>query len=203
MKKRIKQKPVRPKPKRAKRSFRTVKLYPYLHLSLGAFFTLIFVAGSIFLANQLTDLSRRTELSRSQLMALGDREISLKKLVEDTSLLEPEIAVIEKALPSEEGVVSFVKEFKQIGRSVSVSAFKFETDQPSIDERENAYIDLIIELAGSLENTKIFLNDLIGLPYLIKLKIVDISGSNQEELSTVVKARIFVNNPFFKGTIND
>ena len=171
--------------------------YPYYHLGIGLFLTVLIVGGIIYTSRKLVNLAQETEMSRSQLTAMRDRDLSLKKLSQDLQLVAREEEIISQALPDEAGVINFVREFRKISHDVSLGVFNFQTDQPIVDELGNAYIDFSVELRGSFVNLKNFLTRLVNLPYLIKLQLVDIAGADQEEAIMVVSARIYVNDVFF------
>jgi Tfp pilus assembly protein PilO len=195
---------VQPEAKKAKKKIRKEGLsqklkipFPYLHLSVAFVFTILFLVGIAFILGQLNSLSLKVEQSRGQLAALEEHEFNLKKLSQDLRSAQSEIAVIDQSLPDEEGIVEFVKKFKGISQNVSIEAFNFETEQPVVDETGNAYIDFTVELKGKFEDLKNFLIELVKLPYLTQLKIVDLDGADQEESKMVIRARIFVDQPFF------
>lgn len=195
------QKPTEIKKKKVAKKVKTVRNKTssvYLPLVIGFIFTLLLLVGIIFSYQKLTNLSQQAEQSRGQMLALEDRELSLKKLSLDFQSVQSEITVIDQALPDEQGIVDFVKQFREITQDVSVEVFSFQTDQPNTDSAGNYFLDFNVELRGSFENLRIFLTKLIGLPYLIKLQIVDIDQTILEEPKMVINARILVNNPFFQ-----
>ncbi|MBN1262891.1 MAG: type 4a pilus biogenesis protein PilO [Candidatus Pacebacteria bacterium] len=175
------------------------QFYPWLHLSLAVFFSALFLGGTFWLIGRLSSFGSQAEISRSQLIALKEQETSLKVISQNFSLVAEETEIIENSLPDEAGIVRFVKELKGISRDVSLSVFQFATDQPILDELGRSYIDFSLEAKGGFANLRRFLTDLAGLPYLLKLSLIDFSKTDQEETEMILHARIFVNTPFFQG----
>lgn len=171
--------------------------YPYFHLSVGLILTLTLLAGLIFASRQLSSLSHQTQQARAQLMVVKEKDLSLKKLDQDLQSVDSEALLISQGLPDEEGIVDFVKEFRKISQGLALKAFAFETDQPNLDSANNLFIDFDAELEGNLNDLEKFLSNLIKLPYLIRLRLADFSGIDQDSAILVINARIFVNDPFF------
>ncbi len=172
--------------------------FPYFHLSIAFIFSLLFLGGIIFASDKLTSLSQEAEQSRSQLVALRELELSLKKLSQDLQSVEKEMVVINQALPNEETIIQFVKEFRAIGQDASIETFNFETDQPKKDKAGNFYIGFNVKLKGSFAVVKNFLISLVKLPYLVKLDLVDIEKAGEEEAQMILRAKIFVADSFFQ-----
>jgi Tfp pilus assembly protein PilO len=186
------------KSKKAKKEKKVKIPYPYLHFSIAFLFSLALLVGIVSVSQKLIDLAQETERNRGQMIALRERETALLKVGQDLDSVEGEISIIDQSLPNEEGIVRFVRDFRRITQEVSVKTFNFETDQPNFSEVGNPYIDFSAELTGRFDNLKNFLANLVSLPFIVKLQIVDISDVDREESQMVIGARIFVNDPFFQ-----
>ncbi|HUW21415.1 MAG TPA: type 4a pilus biogenesis protein PilO [Candidatus Bathyarchaeia archaeon] len=171
--------------------------YPYLHLSVAIFFTLLFLGGIFLSSGKLISLSQKTAASRGQLTALRENVVALTALSQNLESVRGEITLLDKALPKEDGIVDFVKAIKGISREISLETFAFGSDQPSLNAAGNAYIDFGIEMKGAFPALRIFLDRFTNLPYIVKVQMVNLASIDQEEAQLTVQARIYVNDSFF------
>jgi len=175
--------------------------YYYFYLAIGFVFTFLLLGGTIFISGKLSFLSGEVEQKKSQLIALQERDLSFKRLKRDLLLVEEEAKIINQSLPDEEGIILFIREVKKIGQEVSFEVFDFETDQPVTDGQGNAYIGFGMEAKGELNRLTVFLERLVKLPFLIRLQMIDINSVSPDESQMIIKAKIYVDQPFFRGEL--
>ena len=80
---------------------------------------------------------------------------------------------------------------------VTIEVFSFGSDQPSMDERSNLYVDVAIKTKGSMSGLEAFLDRFINLPYLIDCQMLVISRVDQAESDLIIEARVYVDDQFF------
>lgn len=184
-------------PKKVKPTFAVPSLY--WRLAITGALTPLLLGGIFLTSGKLKTLAGEVEQKRGQLVALSERETSFKELAADLAAFGKELPLIEKALPNEERVIDFLGEVQKVREEseVTLTAFSFESDQPKADSKGNNYIELRLGVEGPLINLKNFLEKLLNLPILLKIKTIDASKMDEETSRLVLRAWLYVDPDFF------
>lgn len=181
--------------KKIKRPFSVPNLY--WRLAIAGVLSLILTGGIFFSSAKLKAQVSEVEKKRGQMVALQEKEESLRLLSLTLNSLKEEIPIVEKALPNERGVVDFIKEVGILGEKVMIESLSFGTDQPQLDQAGNSYIEWTIQASGSLTDLEEFLEKILSLPILIRPKVIDVDNVNEETSKLVFRAWLYVNPNFF------
>lgn len=171
--------------------------FPYFHISSGILLTIILIGGIFFSYTKLNQFTENARQSRSQLVAFQEKQTDLQQLAQNLASVESEAKIIDQSFPDEEGVVGFIRLLKAISSNVSLNVFDFVNDQPVADQAGQFYIDFNLEVAGSYENVELFLFRFINFPYLIDIKLIDLTGVESDDSRLILSARLYVNPSFF------
>lgn len=193
-------KPIRStKPKRVKKKVRRAFLVPnlYWRLAVAGVLGLVLVGGIFFSSAKLKTSVSEIEKKRGQMVALQEREESLRLLAFELDTVKGEMSLVENVLPNEEGIVDFIKDIESLGEKVEIGKLSFESDQPQSDRLGRSYIEWTIEARGSLDNLEDFLEKLLSLPILIRSKVIDIDKMDEETSKLVFRAWLYVDPNFF------
>lgn len=181
--------------KKVKRPFSVPNLY--WRLAVAGILSLILIGGIFFASGKLKTIVSEIEKRRGQLVALQEKEESLRLLALSLDSAKEEISLVMSALPNEKGVVDFVKQIGHLGDKVAIESLNFESDQPRFDQEGNSYIEWTIEASGSLADVEEFLTRIMNLPILIRPKVIDIDKMDEETSRLVFRAWLYVDPNFF------
>ena len=180
---------------KVKRPFTVPNLY--WRLALAGVLSLILIGGIFFSSAKLNTLVLEIEKKRGQMVALQEKEESLRLLSVVLGSLQEEIPIVEKALPNERGVVDFIKEVGNLSGKVTIESLSFQSDQPQLDQEGNSYIEWTIEASGTLADLEEFSEKILNLPILIRPKVIDIDNMDEETSKLVLRAWLYVDPNFF------
>lgn len=177
----------------------------YWRLAVAAVLGLILTGGIFFSNHKLKALAKDAEQKKGQLVALSQKDENFKQLSSALTSLSEEIGLLQKALPSEEGVVEFINQIENIKQTteVEIKTFKFSDDLPKPDGGGNYYLELIIEAGGPLANLEKFSESLWQLPFLLKIKNQVINKMDEPTSEMILKIWLYVDPNFFQVIGNE
>jgi Tfp pilus assembly protein PilO len=172
----------------------------YLRLVIAGVIGLALAAGGLFSANHLKILVPQLQQKKAQLTALSEREVSYEKLAKDFNLVGEEIKIIEQVLIGETGMVRFLEEIERIREEtqVEIKTLNFTDDEPRRDKAGHHYVEFTIEASGQMAQFEQFLEKLLSLSYLMKVKTIDLSRINDETSQMIFQAWLFVDPNFIQ-----
>lgn len=192
------------KKKAVKKRIKPVFRPPNLHwrLAIAGILGMVMIGGIFYTSHQLKTQVNDTEQKRGQMVALSQKGENFKEVSSSLALVKEEIPLIEKALLVESQMVDFLNQVDKIKKDsgITTGTLSFTNDQPGLDEKGNHYLELVIKAEGEVEKLGAFVNNLLKLPILIRVKVFDVAKLDEAAGEMVFKAWLYADPNFFEKT---